>query len=95
MTQPTTFVLTVGDRPYAAASDFDTAQADSLAAETRYQSTPREYRWDQVTTWQAGNGRAWNLMVRSERTKRWNKTMRSIVEVRIVSPASTTEETPR
>lgn len=78
----TAFVLMVGDRPAAVATDLDTAQDDAFANETRYQAEPREHRWEQATTWQSGNGRVWNLMVRSERTKRWSKTLRSVVEVR-------------
>jgi hypothetical protein len=80
----TAFVLMVGDRPTAVATDLDTVQAIALTDEIRYQTEPREHRWEQATTWQTGNGRVWNLMVRSSRTKRWNKTLRSVVEVRML-----------
>lgn len=94
MTQPrpTAFVIMIGDRPTATSIDLATAQTVALADETRYQSQPTEHRWDQATTWQTGNGRVWNLMARSQRTKRWGKTMRSVVEVRVL-PASTTTTT--
>lgn len=88
-TQPTVFVLMVGNGPAAAATDLDTAKATSLANETRYQTEEREYRWDQTTTWQTSNGRVWHLMVRSQRTKRWNKTLRSVAEVRTIPTAPT------
>lgn len=85
--QPTVFVLMIGDQPSAVASDLETAQAVALADETRYQTEPREHRWDEATVWQTGNGRTWHLMVRSLSTKRWNKTLRSVVQVRTVPAA--------
>ena len=80
----TTFVLTIGERPIATTDNLETAQAEALAAETRDQSEPREHRWDLATTWQTSNGRVWQLMVRSPRTNRWNKTLRSVIEVPIL-----------
>jgi hypothetical protein len=88
----TAFVLTIGDRPYATATDLDTAQTAGLTDETRYQTEPREYEWQQSTVWQTGNGRVWNLMVRSTHTKRWNKTLRSVAEVRTLPPVPSTPE---
>jgi hypothetical protein len=83
----TAFVLMIGDQPDAVAPDLETAQAIAIADETRYQSEPREHRWDEATVWQTGNGRTWHLMVRSLSTKRWNKTLRSVVQARTIPAA--------
>jgi hypothetical protein len=86
-TPPTVFILMRGETPSAVAHDLDTAQVAGLIDETCYQAEPREYEWQQATVWQASNGRVWNLMVRSPRTKRWGRTLRSVVEVRTLPSA--------
>jgi hypothetical protein len=85
--QTAAYVLMTGERPSAVAPDLETAQASAIADETRYQSEPREHRWDEATVWQTGNGRTWHFMVRSLSTKRWNKTLRSVVQARTIPAA--------
>lgn len=78
----TAYIVMTGNEPSSAAADLATAQAAAMQDQTQYETDPREYRWDQFTAWGPRNG--WQLMVRSPRTNRWSKTLRSVIEVPVL-----------
>jgi hypothetical protein len=82
---PSTYIVMTGNDPISAATDLATAQAAAMQAQTQYETEAREYRWDQFTAWGPRTG--WQLMVRSPRTNRWSKTLRSVVEVPVLPSA--------
>ncbi|WP_439947229.1 hypothetical protein [Streptomyces sp. BBFR109] len=58
--QSTAFVIMVGGTPTTAATTFDSATADALAAETQYaRASEWDYRWDEYLP-----GQVWRLMQR-------------------------------
>ncbi|MGZ0231181.1 hypothetical protein [Streptomyces sp. CPS1] len=81
--QTTAYVVTIGANPTAAAPTLELAQAEALAAETRYkQDGEWEHRWDEPR-----NGE-WRLMQRATvRRGRFSWTMRSVHAVDYITEA--------
>lgn len=72
----TTYVVMIGDRPTAATSSLEAAQANAFEAERRYLAAETETRWDELRP-----GLEWRLMSRPKGRRRFAWTRRWIAMV--------------